>query len=70
MNPQVSPFISYRRKFGRYGFRTQMNVNNIFNKYKVDLRPSSTTGFSAESEIGATFVGEPRQYIWTNTVSF
>jgi outer membrane receptor for ferric coprogen and ferric-rhodotorulic acid len=70
INPQVSPFLSYRRKIGRYGFRTQLNVNNIFNKYKVDLRPSATTGFTREDEIGATFVGEPRQYIWTNTISF
>jgi hypothetical protein len=70
INPQVSPFLSYRRKIGRYGFRTQLNVNNIFNKYKVDLRPSATTGFTREDEIGATFVGEPRQYVWTNAISF
>lgn len=70
INPQVSPFIAYRRKFGRYQFRTQLNVNNIFNKYAVDLRPSATTGFTREDEIGATFVGEPRQFIWTNSISF
>ena len=70
VNPQVSPFISYRRKIGRYEFRTQMNVNNLFNKYKIDLRPSRATGFTVENAIGATFVGEPRQYVWTNAVSF
>ncbi len=70
VNPQVSPFISYSRKFGRTMFRTQMNVNNIFNKYKVELRPSATLGYTVENAINATFVGEPRQYIWTNTVSF
>jgi hypothetical protein len=47
-----------------------MNVNNLFNKYKVDLRPSRATGFTVENAIGATFVGEPRQYVWTNSVSF
>ena len=44
----VSPFVSYRRKLGRMTWTGQVNVNNIFNKYKVDLRPSATTGFSRE----------------------
>lgn len=70
VNPQVSPFLSYRRKIGRYAFRTQLNVNNIFNKYAVELRPDATTGFTNEANIGATFVGEPRQYVWTNSISF
>jgi outer membrane receptor protein involved in Fe transport len=70
INPQVSPTIAYSRKIGRYGFRTQMNINNIFNKYKVDLRPDGSTGFTREDNIGATFVGEPRQYVWTNSITF
>ncbi|MDO8539000.1 MAG: TonB-dependent receptor plug domain-containing protein [Opitutaceae bacterium] len=70
INPQVSPFISYRRKIGRYLYSTQLNVNNAFNRYNVDLRPSATTGFTREEDIGATFVGEPRQYVWTNRISF
>lgn len=70
VNPQVSPFVAYRRKIGRFGFRTQVNVNNAFNKYAIDLRPSRATGFTVENAIGATFVGEPRQYVWTNTISF
>ena len=70
VNPQVSPFISYSRNIGRYKFRTQMNINNMFNTYKVDLRPSRTSGFTVENAIGATFVGEPRQYVWTNAISF
>jgi hypothetical protein len=70
VNPQISPFLAYRRKFGRYVWRTQVNVNNVFNKYAVDLRPDASTGFTNEANIGATFVGEPRQYIWTNTFSF
>ena len=41
MNPQVSTMLAYRRKIGRYGFRTQLNVNNMFNKYAIDLRPSA-----------------------------
>jgi outer membrane receptor for ferric coprogen and ferric-rhodotorulic acid len=70
INPQFSPFLSYSRKIGRYGFRTQVNANNLFNTYRVDLRPSRTSGFTVENAIGATFVGEPRQFIWTNTVTF
>ncbi len=70
VNPQVSPFLAYSRKFGRYVYRAQINVNNLFNKYKVELRPSGTTGYTVEDAITATFVGEPRQYVWTNTISF
>jgi hypothetical protein len=70
VNPQVSPLVKYSRRIGRYDFSTQINVNNIFNKYKVDLRPSATTGFTREEDIGATFVGEPRQFIWTNRINF
>jgi hypothetical protein len=42
----------------------------VFNKYKVELRPSSASGYTVENAILATFVGEPRQYVWTNTISF
>ncbi len=70
INPQFSPFLAYGRKLGRYGFRTQLNVNNLFNRYKVELRPNGQTGYTVENAIFATFVGEPRQYVWTNTISF
>jgi hypothetical protein len=70
INPQVSPFVAYSRKFGRYGFRTQLNVNNVFNKYAVELRPSGQTGYTVENAITATLVGEQRLFIWTNTISF
>ena len=70
VSPQVNSFLSYRRKIGRYSFRTQININNLFNRYKVDLRPASGTGFTVEDAIGATFVGEPRQYVWTNSFGF
>jgi outer membrane receptor protein involved in Fe transport len=70
INPQVNPFFRYTRKFRRLTFSTQVNVNNLLNRYKVDLRPDVSTGFSNEANIGATFVGEPRSYVWTNTVRF
>jgi outer membrane receptor protein involved in Fe transport len=70
VNPQVSPFLAYSRKFGRYLYRGQLNVNNLFNNYKVEIRPSGTLGYTVENALFATFVGEPRQYVWTNTISF
>ena len=47
-----------------------MNVNNLFNRYKVQILPARDTGYTVENTLSATFVGEPRQYVWTNTVSF
>ncbi len=70
INPQIDPFIRYQRKFRRVTFRTQVNIYNLINRYKVDLRPDVNTGFSDPANIGATFVGEPRMYAWTNTFSF
>ena len=70
INPQVSAFIAYRRKIGRYQFRTQVNVENLFNRYHVEIRPSTVTGYAVENALTATFVGQPRLFIWTNSVSF
>ncbi len=70
INPQVSPFLAYTHKFGRYTYRGQINVNNLFNKYKIELRPSGSLGYTVEDAMFATFVGEPRQYVWTNTINF
>ncbi len=70
VNPQVSPFLAYVKRFGRREFRAQLNVNNIFNRYTVQVTPSPATGFTVEDALYATFVGEPRQYVWTNTISF
>ena len=70
ISPQVSPFVAYSRKIVRHLYRTQINVNNLFNKYRIDLRPDGTTGYTVENAVGAAFVGEPRQYVWTNTISF
>jgi outer membrane receptor for ferric coprogen and ferric-rhodotorulic acid len=70
VNPQVSGFIAYHRKIGRYQFRTQMNVDNLFNRYKVEVRPSTVNGYAVEDALSATFVGQPRLFVWTNSVSF
>lgn len=70
INPQVSAFVAYRRKIGRYQFRTQLNVDNLFNRYQVEIRPSTVTGYAVENALTATFVGQPRLFVWTNSVSF
>jgi outer membrane receptor protein involved in Fe transport len=61
---------SYRRKFGRYQWQTQINVNNLFNHYKIGLLPANGAGFTSPADINATFYGQPRMWFWTNTVSF
>jgi outer membrane receptor protein involved in Fe transport len=70
INPQVNAVLSYSYKIGRYAWKTQLNINNVFNKYKVELRPDGATGYTREENLGATFVGEPRQYVWTNSLAF
>ena len=70
LDPVFNLILTYERKIGRYGFRTQLNVENMFNQYTVSLRPHGQTGFSNPSNIGATFEGQPRRWIWTNSVRF
>lgn len=64
--------VGYQRKLGRYSLSTQLNVNNLFNRYDVVLLPSATTGFSGArgSGITATFNAEPRLAVWSVTVGF
>ncbi|MBI5767210.1 MAG: TonB-dependent receptor plug domain-containing protein [Verrucomicrobia bacterium] len=55
----VNPFVSYRRKLGRYNVTAQLNVNNAFD-VKVDVGNGYTW----------TRYTEPRQYVTTVTVGF
>jgi outer membrane receptor protein involved in Fe transport len=70
--PQVNLILSYRRKVlkGRYEWLTQLNVTNVFNSYKIGLQPNNGTGFTNPNNIGASFYGQPREWAWTNTLSF
>ncbi len=70
INPQVNLFVSYTRKFRWFTFETQVNIENMFNRYKVGIYPSDGTGFTNAANVGATYYGEPRTYIWSNTFSF
>ena len=63
--------IDYSRKIGkRYGFTTQLNVSNMFNRYHVLVVPNITTGFSPTGVMDATFDQQPRTYVWSSPVSF
>ena len=42
----------------------------MLNHYTVALIPSQTTGFSTVTNLSAAFFGQPRGYVWTNTISF
>jgi outer membrane receptor protein involved in Fe transport len=64
--------LGYERKIGRHSVSTQLNVNNLFNRYDVVLLPSVTTGYSGArgTGIGATFTAEPRLAVWSVTLGF
>jgi outer membrane receptor protein involved in Fe transport len=63
---QVSMMVGYSRKFGRYTWNTQFNVNNAFNTISVSHLPDLGTGRNIDARRDAM----PRSYIWTNTVTF
>ena len=64
----VSGIFGYEHKFGRYSFSTQVNVNNMFNRYNLVLLPSYVNGWSGPNN--ATFDRQPRIYVWSTTVGF
>lgn len=64
------PILGYSRKFGRFTWRTRLNIANLFNTYKVVVIPSQSTGYTTISNLGAAFFGQPRSFTWTNTISF
>lgn len=55
----ISPFASYRRKFGRVTWTTQVNVQNVFD------RMSYQGGNYRNNRLT-----DPRQYVFTNTLGF
>jgi len=60
--------LGYEYKFRRVTFSTQLNINNIFNHYRVIYLPSSFNGWSGPNN--ATLDQQPRNFIWSSTVSF
>lgn len=66
----VNAIVSYARKFKRFRWQTQVNVNNLFNHYLVDILPNNGSGYTNLQNLQATFYGQPRAFVWTNTFSF
>jgi hypothetical protein len=68
---QFHPFFIYQRKiFRNLMWRSQVNVANIFNHYKIGFQPNNGTGFTDPANVDASFYGQPRSVAWTNTISF
>ena len=68
---QTSLILSYRHKLGkRFGFATQVNIENAFNQYSLGTLPNNGSGYTVPANLAVTFYGQPRMYVWTNTVSF
>ena len=68
---QVNLITSYRRKIGkRVLWTTQVNVENAFNHYLLSTLPNNGSGFTVPANLAVTYYGQPRMYVWTNTVAF
>ena len=68
---QINLLASYRRKLGkRFLWTTQVNIDNAFNHYVLGTLPNNGSGFTVPANLAVTFYGQPRSYVWTNSVSF
>ena len=68
---QVNLVTSYRRKVGkRFLWTTQVNIDNAFNHYVLGTLPNNGSGFTVPANLAVTFYGQPRMYVWTNSISF
>ena len=67
---QLDLIAGYGHKFGRYTWSTQVNVNNVINRYRVVIYPDVVTGWTVPASLTANLVQQPRSYVWTNTFSF
>jgi outer membrane receptor protein involved in Fe transport len=65
---RVDLIAGYERRFGRFTWNTQLNIANLFNRYKVVILPSSVTGYAGV--LNAVFSEQPRACTWTNTIKF
>ena len=68
---QVNLIASYRYKLGkRFLWTTQVNIDNAFNHYVLGTLPNNGSGFTVPANLAVTFYGQPRMYVWTNTLTF
>jgi hypothetical protein len=64
---RVNAMIAYRLKFARrFEWTTQVNIENLFNQYRVQIIPNGSTGDPRT----ARFTAEPRGFVWTNSLGF
>jgi outer membrane receptor protein involved in Fe transport len=64
----LNPF--YEHKFKRFTWRTQVNITNLTNHYRVELTPNNGLGFTSPSNLGIRWDNQPRVYAWSNTITF
>jgi hypothetical protein len=67
---QFTLILGDKIRFKHCTFATRLNINNIFNHYRIVVTPNAATGWTDETGLNATFYQQPRTYLWTNTISF
>ena len=60
--------LGYEKKLGRYSLNTQLNVANLFNRYRVVITPNAITGYAGPNN--AVFDGQPRYWTLSTTLGF
>jgi len=60
--------LGYNWKIARLAFTTQLNIDNVFNQYKILILPNEVTGYAGPNQ--ANFTQQPREYIWSTTLHF
>lgn len=60
--------LGYDRKWGRYTIGTQLNVSNLFNRYRVVFTPNAVNGWTGPNN--AVFDTQPRMWTWSTTLGF
>lgn len=53
-------------RLNRLTWTTRLNVANVLNHYRVWVVPNSANGANLQARLSA----QPRQFVWTNTISF
>jgi len=60
--------LGYDKKIGRYTVGTQLNVSNLFNRYRVIITPNAITGWNGPNN--AVFDTQPRMWTWSASLGF
>jgi len=60
--------LGYSHKFRRVTLSTQLNIDNLFNHYRVIFLPNTSTGWVGPNN--ATLDQQPRFLVWSSTIGF